>query len=508
MSVWGYILKIYQLLRIMALGQLLLSLSSCQSEAEFKGLFDSQNASPVYSITLSSSLSSITVGGTSTALEAIVVDQNGVPASGQVLELEIPVNGGSVVTNPVVSDGDGRATWNLSSSNISGNYSYRVNGLGTFSNTVSITFNPDALDSIVLDLLGSDTLLADEDSQTTFRARALDQFGNPIVGASLSLGIPANGGSVNANPQITNIAGFASWTLTSSLTPGVYTFSASASGENSNSVNVTFTTPRAFVFEIQTDNPGESDDDQFTIPTIGGGYDYDVYWGDGHADYEVTGTITHTYASPGTYEIRIKGQFPQIYFNNLGDSEKVLDITQWGDIEWQSMERAFRGCSNLVITATDRPNLSNVTNMSYMFSLASSLNHEIGSWDTSNVTNMSRLFEYADIFNQDIGGWDTSNVTNMSGMFWHASDFNQSIGEWDTSNVTHMGSMFWYASSFDQNIEEWDTGNVTWMYDMFYNASAFSYNLSGWDVANTTGCWGFDFEAGPLVRPNFTACTP
>ena len=41
-------------------------------------------------------------------------------------------------------------------------------------------------------------------------------------------------------------------------------------------------------------------------------------------------------------------------------------------------------------------------------------------------------------FNQDIGNWDVSNVTDMSNMFFLATSFNQDIGDWDVSNVTDM----------------------------------------------------------------------
>ena len=34
-------------------------------------------------------------------------------------------------------------------------------------------------------------------------------------------------------------------------------------------------------------------------------------------------------------------------------------------------------------------------------------------------------------FNQDISGWDVSNVTDMSSMFSRAASFNQDIGGWD-----------------------------------------------------------------------------
>jgi hypothetical protein len=49
------------------------------------------------------------------------------------------------------------------------------------------------------------------------------------------------------------------------------------------------------------------------------------------------------------------------------DKSRLIDVKQWGNVAWTSMSSAFYGCNNLNITATDKPNLASVTNMSGMF---------------------------------------------------------------------------------------------------------------------------------------------
>ena len=143
--------------------------------------------------------------------------------------------------------------------------------------------------------------------------------------------------------------------------------------------------------------------------------------------------------------------------------------------------------NNIIANDVDDPQIpltctSGITDMSAMFSGASSFNQDIGSWDTSEVTDMLFMFTGASSFNQDIGSWDTSKVTDMGGMFSNASSFNQDIGVWDTSKVTDMDAMFGIASSFNQNIGDWDTSKVAGMDGMFNNASSFNQDISFWCV--------------------------
>ncbi|MEX0721467.1 MAG: BspA family leucine-rich repeat surface protein [Balneolaceae bacterium] len=150
------------------------------------------------------------------------------------------------------------------------------------------------------------------------------------------------------------------------------------------------------------------------------------------------------------------------------------------------MFSAFNSAENMIYNATDVPNLSKVTNMSLMFSGASSFNGDLSGWDVSNVTRMSSMFSGASSFNGDLSVWDVSIVTTMSSMFSGASSFNGDLSDWDVSNVTNMSSMFSRASSFNADLNGWDVSNVTNMSSMFQGVHSFNGDLSGWDVSNVT----------------------
>ncbi|HLS30891.1 MAG TPA: BspA family leucine-rich repeat surface protein [Flavobacteriaceae bacterium] len=273
-----------------------------------------------------------------------------------------------------------------------------------------------------------------------------------------------------------------------------------------------------FITIWQTHLFGLTNDFQIQIPANG---EYDYTWEEvGNPSNSGSGSAIDTtiidFDDYGFYQVSIyptgDNPFNRIEFDDKGDKIKLLEVVQWGDIEWSSFERAFRGAVNFEITADDIPDLSNVTNMSrafqntsistvpnmnnwdmgnvndisFMFKNAVNFNQDIGNWNTQNVTQMNYMFGRATSFNQDIGNWNTENVTNMHGVFDRATSFNQDIGNWNTQNVTNMGGMFNVASSFNQNIGNWSTHNVTHMGGMFTDATSFNQDIGNWNTQNVT----------------------
>ncbi|BFP42033.1 hypothetical protein FGF1_28780 [Flavobacteriaceae bacterium GF1] len=264
-----------------------------------------------------------------------------------------------------------------------------------------------------------------------------------------------------------------------------------------------------FITTWNTTNNGPSNDNSITLP-LTGTYDVDV-GNDGI--YELTdqtnettvNVVTEGY-SAGVIQVAIRnaqsgGTLSRINFNNSGDREKILSVDQWGSIAWSRMDFAFKGCPNLDVKATDAPDLSNVTNMTSMFTECSSLQGSAGfnTWNTAKVQFMQRVFEKATVFDQDIDNWNTSSVSNMVGMFLDATAFNGNIGSWNTGNVTDMRFMFLNAMAFNQNIGNWDVSLVEVTSYMFESRqgtkTAFNQNLGNWNLRSLSTASGmFDFS--------------
>jgi len=275
-----------------------------------------------------------------------------------------------------------------------------------------------------------------------------------------------------------------------------------------------------FIMLIDTKKDGNTSHKSFNIPIAPKQrYIYDVDCNnDGTPEAtEITGSYTCNYEQEGRYTISIKGEFPSIQFyqgkldQHNSDSLKVIEIQQWGNIVWQTMYRAFYGCRNIHITATDTPDLGIVESMKEMFAHASSMNENIEDWNVSNVQNMSYTFRDATHFNQSLAKWDVGKVNNMSYMFyndiffnqplndWNVSrtqnmrgmfartfSFNQPLNKWNTSKVHDMAQMFENAYNFDQPIGDWNVGRVLLMHSMFSYAKSFNQTLNKWNVSRVT----------------------
>ena len=382
-------------------------------------------------------------------------------------------------------------------------------GGGNSSTASSITSSSDSSSSSSIPAVPTPPDLVDANTQSFVLDELISVSLNNIGGQALTecssdlpdtftVAVSANASTCEISGEATALLALTNFTVTA----------VNAEGSDSALVPIEIVAASPFITTWKTDNEGASDDNQITITTSPNfSYDFTIDWGDGSADENVTGDITHTYATPGEYQISITGRFPQTYFDffeDVVDANKLVSVDAWGNRVWLSMEFAFAGAANLVINDNQAPDLSRVTSMLGTFASAVNFTSDVSHWDVSNVTDMTGTFFSLENFNGDLSSWNVSNVTTMEFMFNQALAFNSDISQWDVANVTNMADMFSGATAFNQDISSWDVANVTNFSSMFEDAEAFDQNLGGWNISNATSMSDFAERSG-LTLQNYDA---
>lgn len=258
------------------------------------------------------------------------------------------------------------------------------------------------------------------------------------------------------------------------------------------------------------DSDPDSDDKTIRLALQPGNHDAWIDWGDGSPVTRLTSSMTtndrtHTYATPGIYDVTITGKVDGFGFGGSArDEHKLLDIMEWGDTKLADGGFQFRSAVNMAITATDAPDLSGVSSFANAFAspgaTARTQTMNIGHWDVSSITDMRRAFWSHEEFQTNIGGWDVSNVRDFEHMFAGAESFNAPIGGWDMSSAETIVRMFDGATSFDKPIGNWNVSGVIDMDGVFFRASSFNQPLN-WNTANVDDMWEMFYQASSFNQP-------
>lgn len=253
----------------------------------------------------------------------------------------------------------------------------------------------------------------------------------------------------------------------------------------------------AFISTWDTRNvsTGSSNSDQIRINLASGEpytYDFTVDWGDGSTDHITAfdqAELTHTYSIEGIYTVSIAGTCIGFTFSGSNDRLKILDISQWGSIEFfntnNSNSGVFRLCANLQVSATDNPILP--VWAAGFFRQCSSLtgNTSFNNWDLTGCTIILEFFNACSSFNVPIGNWSFPLVTSLQGVLSACSAFNQNINTWVVDNITSLRSFLAGCTSYNQPMGNWNTGNVTDMVSTFLSCYVFNQPLP-WDTSKVT----------------------
>lgn len=235
---------------------------------------------------------------------------------------------------------------------------------------------------------------------------------------------------------------------------------------------------------------------------LNGTVDVTVDWGDGSAKQKFTSATAqkHIYQAVGSFKVTISGKLSRFGNDKIELGANLKSVESWDILGLKSLSFAFRQATALTFVPAYLPD--SVTDLSYMFSGASSFNQNINIWNTVHITNLRGMFYEASSFNQPIGTWNTERVEDMATMFYQATSFNQPIGTWNTAKVINMAGMFDEAKLFNQPIGFWNTGNVTDMSYMFFGASSFNQPIGTWNIANVQDMRSM-LEGGSLCTINY-----
>lgn len=155
----------------------------------------------------------------------------------------------------------------------------------------------------------------------------------------------------------------------------------------------------------------------------------------------------------------------------LGSGVTSLDFTEWNTSNVINMSYMLNNNKNIKSYDLTSFDTSNVTDMSSMFSNSEILRYVANNFNTSAVTTMETMFLDCAALNDitSLQNWDISNVTNMRYMFGRCISLaSADLSHWNVSNVTDCFCMFDTCTSLKSiNISNWNFNSNCKMTAMF-----------------------------------------
>ena len=266
----------------------------------------------------------------------------------------------------------------------------------------------------------------------------------------------------------------------------------------------------------ELDLTGETSSYTFTTPILYTSGDISIDWGDGSA-IQQTGTIsntklTHVYDTDAYPRPLIQwcrstdaGKISIFLVQGGVSRTTISNLKQWGK-SFNGTQINFNSASNMVITAQDIPDLSNLTSMASMFQNCSSITTipNIEKWDVSNkAVSASAMFRFCSNFiATDLDNFADNIFTAQLAIFGACSSLNStSLSKWRTRG--NMGEAFENMSSLDQDLSTktvtradtstyiaWDISDCTSIFQLLDFNSGFTGtnpNIYNWDTSNIIG---------------------
>lgn len=175
---------------------------------------------------------------------------------------------------------------------------------------------------------------------------------------------------------------------------------------------------------------------QLPLPETGY-YNFTVDWGDKKTNHITSWNqkeVVHSYPREGTYTITITGTIRGWSFQGSDDKSKIVNILQWGDLDFNNSLRAFEACINLRITALDAPILAKTYQLDNYFRNCNSLGaSKFNTWNTVTITSLKGTFMNSNI-DSDLSRWVVVSLQDgqdmMLGVELSLSNYEKLLESW------------------------------------------------------------------------------
>jgi hypothetical protein len=187
------------------------------------------------------------------------------------------------------------------------------------------------------------------------------------------------------------------------------------------------------VFEWET----TTDSQTLDLPgRFNGTYSFDVDWGDTQTQTGLTdGQTSHTYATAGTYLVRISGTYSKIYFNATPEVANLRAVYQLGDVgyndESSGLNLAFYNCRDVHTfhaktgtTNETQPVVSMDDTFVSCWRNPISPDIDLSGLKTDSCTGFKNMFSFSDGVIKGTENFVIANLTDASSMF-SSSEFAQ-----------------------------------------------------------------------------------
>jgi len=214
----------------------------------------------------------------------------------------------------------------------------------------------------------------------------------------------------------------------------------------------------------------------YTLP-LPTGQVYDFWWTPyiGAAPRHVTAyndvNATYDYGVNGVYAVSVGvndgDKCGGWKCSTTADAVKITEVTQWGNVGFESLTGAFGGCVNITSIDVSTIDLSIVSRVDGFLNGCTSLTAlNVSDWDISNLIGTG-LIAFANgctsLVTLDVSNWDMSNITSLQSFVDGCGNLTAlDVSSWDVSNVTSLVAPFRDCSSLIVlYTSSWDTSSVT-----------------------------------------------